>query len=227
LIELKEYQLKKVKPVSGKKSASVMSILAVGPHPDDIEFGCAATLHKYIQSGHQVTMLVMTRGGVGGDSDTREKELIASAKILGVSTVFIAPFEDTKIPVTKEVISSIESVVESVNPSMVFVNYPNDTHQDHRTTTNCVVSATRYVKNLLYFEVPSTQNFMPDIFVDIEQHMDIKRKALLAHESQVNKVNIADLTILECTEANAIFRGMQGKVRQAEAFKAQRLFINI
>ena len=57
--------------------------------------------------------------------------------------------------------------------------------------------------------------------------METKRRALLAHASQVNKVNIADLSILDAAEANAIFRGIQGRVKRAEAFKALRLHINV
>jgi len=30
-----------------------MKILAIGAHPDDIEAGCAGTLAKYVQSGHE------------------------------------------------------------------------------------------------------------------------------------------------------------------------------
>ena len=29
-----------------------MNILALGAHPDDIEFGCAGTLAKYANNGH-------------------------------------------------------------------------------------------------------------------------------------------------------------------------------
>lgn len=204
-----------------------MGILAVGAHPDDIEFGCGATLRKYARNGHLVVMLVMTLGEVGGDPAVREAELLASAAIIGARWVVVAPFEDTKIPLTKEVISAIEEVVRTVQIDMVLVNFPDDTHQDHRVTANCVVSATRYVRNLLYFEVPTTQGFMPDIFVDISDDADDKRRALEAHASQIHKVNIADLSIIDCAQANAVFRGVQGKVRSAEAFKAQRLFINI
>ena len=57
--------------------------------------------------------------------------------------------------------------------------------------------------------------------------MEIKKDALLAHKSQVHKVNISDLSILDCSVANAVFRGVQSKVKYAEAFKSQRYFINI
>ena len=33
---------------------TVMNILAIGAHPDDIEFGCGGTLIKYADGGHRV-----------------------------------------------------------------------------------------------------------------------------------------------------------------------------
>jgi len=39
-----------------------MNILAIGPHPDDIEVGCAGTLIKYAQRGHKVFLLIITKG---------------------------------------------------------------------------------------------------------------------------------------------------------------------
>jgi len=223
LIDIKKYEINKVENIKENS----MSILAIGSHPDDIEIGCGGALHKFVKNGHKVAMLIMTRGEIGGDPDIREKEFINSAKILGVEEIFIAPFKDTEIPLNKDIIKSIEDVVKYRSIDMVFVNFPDDTHQDHRITANCVISATRYVKNLLFFEVPSTQNFSPEIFVDVGEMMDIKREALLAHESQVDKVNISDLSILDCAVANAVFRGVQSRVKYAEAFKAQRYFINI
>ena len=39
-----------------------MNILAIGAHPDDIEFGCGGTLSKYSEKGHKVYMLVLSKG---------------------------------------------------------------------------------------------------------------------------------------------------------------------
>lgn len=228
MIPLERHPIGTARPASAANPAHARRILAVGAHPDDIEIGCAATLHRYAASGHRVTMLVMTLGEVGGAGDLRRAELLASAATLGVSEVVVAPFEDTKIPLTKEVITAVERVAMECDADTVFVNHPDDTHQDHRTAAECVLSATRYVRSVLYFEVPSTQNFAPDIFFEIPpEAMEVKRRALLAHASQVHKVNIADLSILDCAEANAIFRGVQGRVKRAEAFKSLRFFPGI
>ena len=44
-----------------------MNILAIGAHPDDIEFGCGGTLLKYANAGHNVYLLVLSYGSFGGD----------------------------------------------------------------------------------------------------------------------------------------------------------------
>ena len=42
-----------------------MNILAIGPHPDDIEIGCGGALIKYAQAGHAVSLMVLTDGSYG------------------------------------------------------------------------------------------------------------------------------------------------------------------
>ena len=41
-----------------------MNILAIGPHPDDIEIGCGGTLIKYAQAGHAVSLMILTDGSL-------------------------------------------------------------------------------------------------------------------------------------------------------------------
>jgi len=72
------------------------------------------------------------------------------------------------------------------------------------------------VKNVLFYEVPTTQNFLPSVFVDIENTIDGKVTALLAHESQVAKTNIEGLSIVDAARSTAVFRGIQGRVHLAE-----------
>jgi len=60
-----------------------VNILAIGAHPDDIEFGCGGTLIKYTRQGHKVYLLVATHGDQGGDGNVRAKELRRSAQIMG------------------------------------------------------------------------------------------------------------------------------------------------
>ena len=79
----------------------------------------------------------------------------------------------------------------------------------------------------MYYEVPSTQNFTPTVFVDVEKFMDVKKQALVAHHSQMMKTNIEGLSILEISRSLSNYRGIQARIRFAEAFYPERLMINI
>jgi hypothetical protein len=63
--------------------------------------------------------------------------------------------------------------------------------------------------------------------VDVDAVLERKVGALEAHASQVNKTNIEGLTIVDVARSSAHFRGIQGRVRNAEGFVPLRLFINI
>ena len=56
-----------------------MNILAIGSHPDDLEYGCGGTLARYAAAGHSITMLVLTGGEQGGGAETRQQEQRAAA----------------------------------------------------------------------------------------------------------------------------------------------------
>ena len=206
-----------------------MNILAIGAHPDDIEYGCGGALIKYSRLGHQVNLLIMTKGEVGarGNKTLRQKEQLRSSKILHAKKIFWGGYQDTQISLGKELITRIEKTVKEVNPTFIFVNYMDDTHQDHRAVSQATNTATRYTKNVLFYEVPSTQNFNPTVFIDIQGVLSLKLAALEAHASQVTATKIKDLTILDSAKSNAIFRGIQGRVKYAEAFVPSRLFIAI
>jgi len=204
-----------------------VNILAIGAHPDDIEFGCGGSLIKYSQRGHRLFLLVMTGGGSGAPSETRMAEQTAARQILGANDIFWGGYQDTHLGVDAEMIKKIESVIASVKPEFIFCHFPDDTHQDHRHLAQAIMSATRYIRNVLFYEGPTTQNFNPQVYVDIADTLEVKLEALQAHRSQVMKTNIEDLSIIEVARSCANFRGIQGRVKYAEAFHALRLFINI
>jgi LmbE family N-acetylglucosaminyl deacetylase len=67
------------------------SALAIGAHPDDIEFGCGATLAKWAAAGCRVHHLVLTDGSKGSwdpDADlgvlvaAREAECRSAAEVI-------------------------------------------------------------------------------------------------------------------------------------------------
>jgi len=204
-----------------------MRILAIGAHPDDIEIGCGGTLIKYARQGHEVFLLVMTEGGGSGDAPIRRKEQEEAARILRVAKLFWGEYPDTAIPLDRESIQRIERVIHVVAPDFIFVHFQDDTHQDHRHLSVATITATRYTRNVLFFEGPTTQNFSPSVFVDVDSALEDKVAAVEAHASQVTKTNIKGLTVVDIARSSAHFRGIQGRVRNAEGFVPLRLFINI
>ncbi|MBW1705906.1 MAG: PIG-L family deacetylase, partial [Deltaproteobacteria bacterium] len=163
-----------------------------------------------------------------GEAEVRHREQLDAAEIIGARDVLWGDLRDTEIlDKGNEIIHMVESHIDSIKPHFIFVNFVDDTHQDHRTVNRSVLSATRYVKNVMFYEVPTTNNFTPNVFVDIGSVIDRKFEALKAHDSQIMKTNIQDLSIIDIAKSSAHFRGVQGRVPLAEGFVSERLFINI
>lgn len=57
--------------------------------------------------------------------------------------------------------------------------------------------------------------------------LEEKLEALCAHRSQIKKTNIEKLTIVDIIRASSHFRGIQGRVTNAEAFVPLRMFITV
>ncbi len=204
-----------------------MNILAIAPHPDDIEFGCGGTLLEYAKKGDSIYLLILTKGEFGGKASIRKEEQERAAKFLEAKKIFWGGFIDTELVDDRRLINKIETVVHEINPDVVLVNYLEDIHQDHRATAYAAISATRNIKEVLFYEAPTSRDFNPDIFVDISNVIEVKLHLLGLHTSQVNKTRVKNLTILESARSCAIFRGYQGRVKFAEGFKGLRILRKI
>lgn len=203
-----------------------MKIIAIGAHPDDLEYGCGGALYKFSKTKHQLNLLVMTRGDMGGAPELRQKEQERSARLLNAK-LFWGRFLDTQIPLEKATINTIEFFIKKIEPDLIFAPFPNDTHQDHRTVSQATTTAARYVRNVLFYEVPTTVDFSPaSVFVNISSVLDKKMQLLKSHKSQVFSTRVADLSILEASTATALYRGLQNRVKYAEGFVPLRLSID-
>lgn len=209
------------------ESSELVDILAIGAHPDDIEYGCGGTLVKYVKAGHRVFLFIATHGTFGGVGSIRSEEMEASAKRMGASDLFWGGYTDTQIPMSQDLISEIEMIIRRVKPRFIFTHWRDDTHQDHRNLTACTLAATRYIPNFLFYESPSSQNFNPNVYVDISEVLDEKIELLKTHASQISKTNIEETTIIDIAASAATFRGIQARVKRAEGFVSQRLLINV
>jgi len=198
-------------------------ILALAPHPDDLEIGCGGTLAEHAARGDEVHIFVATYGDIGGASDVRKAEQQAASNILGIHKIHWGEFSDTMLPhETQPLMAKLEAIVQDVNPDIVYVNYAEDTHQDHRVLAQVARSVTRYVPNVLSYETPSSTGFEPTAFMGIHDVLQLKLQALEAHASQLDRTHMR-LNIIEIALATAHFRGMQSKLSCAEGFIPVRI----
>lgn len=178
-------------------------ILAIGPHPDDIELGCFGTMARYVKEGNEVNFLVLTKGEGGTEDGNRMDEAEQSASLIKAK-LFIEDLPDRFISQGPETITVIEKYVEQIKPDMVFIPTTTDTHQDHRATFNAAMVACRTVKEIYAYETPSTsRNFTPNFFVDITEFIQLKVKAVKIHSSQGGKGYMADRAVEGLAEYRA------------------------
>ena len=204
-----------------------MNILALGAHPDDIEFGCGGTFLKFSKEENNIYFLVLTKGEFGGEPDLRQKEQQEAVKLLGIKKIFWGGYTDTELPNDRIIITHIDKIIKEIEPDEVYVNYIDDIHQDHRILARCTLAATRYIKKVFFYEDYTSCNFDPDIFVDIENVLEQKQELIRLYESQVKKSYPTRLDMVETVRAMANFRGFQGKIKYAEGFKAFRFLRDI
>jgi bacillithiol biosynthesis deacetylase BshB1 len=64
-----------------------LDVIAVAPHPDDLEIICGGTLAKLVKQGYKVGIIDLTSGEPTprGSEEIRAKEAEAAAKVLGVA----------------------------------------------------------------------------------------------------------------------------------------------
>lgn len=202
-----------------------MNILAIGAHPDDLEYGCGGTLLKLARMGHKIHIMVVTSGEMGGNPGIRKKEQERSAKILKAK-LYWGNFTDTNIPLNKDLINKIEEVIHQVNPNLILVHHFDDTHQDHRKVSQAATTATRFIRNVVFFESLTTITFNPTVFVDVSSVMSKKYTLVKAHKSQVFQTKIPNHSIIENVRSTAIYRGYQHRCKYAEGFIPLRLSLD-
>jgi LmbE family N-acetylglucosaminyl deacetylase len=181
----------------------VLSVVAVGCHPDDVESGCFGTLALYRKNGAHVKIILLTGGERGGDKVTRLAAAQNACKVIGASYAF-AGFEDGNLSDNAETVSWIETEFDNAAVHVAFVPCPFDRHQDHRNGGNAAISAARKTANVLMYETPTTVKFEPQIYVDIGQTIEQKVKAMALHKPQWEQARV-----FEAIRCLAKFRAYQ------------------
>jgi N-acetylglucosamine malate deacetylase 1 len=186
--------------------------LAIGAHPDDIEFYMAGTLLLLKQTGFETHYLNMASGSCGSaDRDAvttrkiRTREARSAARTLGA--IFHPPLaNDLEIVYSVELLRRVAAVIRDVRPSIVLTHSPQDYMEDHMMTCRLAVTAAfaRGMPNFrtvprrpvaeyevtVYHAMPHglrdglRRRVAPGLFVDTTTVHRTKLDALARHQSQ-------------------------------------------
>jgi bacillithiol biosynthesis deacetylase BshB1 len=188
-----------------------MKILAVGAHPDDIEFGCAPILMKEVRQGNEVKMLVLSRGEAGsaGTPEGRERESRKAAGLIGATVDFLDLGGDCHVQYTPENAFQIAAEIRKLKPRIVLAPCPQENqHPDHVSAGKLVRDACRFARyggldelkslpvhsvgNLFFYNI--TQHLQkPEIVIDISDVLPEWEAVMNCHESQVRSKGYIEL----------------------------------
>ena len=182
--------------------------LAVGAHPDDIEFGCGATLAKWAAAGCQIHHLVCTDGSKGSwdpSADTarlvvdrQEEQREASRRLGGTGDVTFLGWPDGELEAGMRQRWEVAYTIRKLRPEVILGHDPWRRwrlHPDHRHAGFLVTDAVVAARDPHFFPEQGERPHRPsslllweadeaDHFEDVAGYVDAKIVALLAHRSQ-------------------------------------------
>ena len=142
-MSLLHFILSKAAPIPNLEGFS--RYLFIGPHPDDIEIGCGATVSKLASRGKGISFLICLDGRYGLDFAPegttpeelvriRQAESLESAKRLGVTDVHFLGLSDGGFYKIEDLRAAIAVAVGNIKPQVIFSvdpDVPNECHIDH------------------------------------------------------------------------------------------------
>jgi LmbE family N-acetylglucosaminyl deacetylase len=182
--------------------------LAVGAHPDDIEFGCGATLAKWVARGCAIHHLICTDGSKGSwdpDEDRarlvalrQEEQRQASRSLGGQGHVAFLGWPDGELESGVRQRWEVAFAIRRVRPDVVLGHDPWKRwrlHPDHRHAGFLVTDAVVAARDPHFFpeqgEAPHRPSALllfeseePDHYEEVGDFLAPKLEALLAHRSQ-------------------------------------------
>lgn len=217
-----------------------MNVMVIAPHADDEILGCGGTISKYIDAGYNVHILIVTKGlkPVNGKFQVRE-EAKKLHKFLKTKLIFL-DFKTTCLDVTRtaEIAEQIFEEISKNNIQILFIPHRGDIHNDHREVFDAALVASRPVNNNPVKEIyayetlsetewspPYSSNvFIPNVFIDIEDYIDLKINAMEYYKSQIK--TFPNPRSKKGIIALAQYRGATIGVKYAEAFMLIRKIKN-
>jgi len=132
-------------------------ILVIAAHPDDVDFGSAASIATWTDAGLEVIYCIVTDGDAGGSDRSvsredmaviRRAEQTAAAKCVGVSDLRFLGYPDGRVEATLALRRDLARVIRQVQPGRVVCpsperNYarPGASHPDHRAVGSAAMDA--------------------------------------------------------------------------------------
>ncbi len=224
-----------------------MNVLVVAAHPDDEVLGAAGTIARHVQSGDDVTIAILGQGitsraetlEVANRKDIESLKVDAQnvSRLLGVNDLQLFSLPDNRfdsVPLL-DVVKLVEQVADEATPEVVYTHFVGDLNIDHEITCRAVMTAFRplpesTVRRILAFEVPSStgwgpdhNRFSPNCFVDIEETLKLKLKALDAYGGELR--DYPHPRSKKAIAERAGFWGSQVGLRAAEPFMVIRELI--
>ena len=121
--------------------------IAIGAHPDDIEFGMAGTLLMLARAGWETHYLNIANGSCGSRKHRagkliamRRREAQAAARVLGAHW-HPSLVNDLEVFYELRTLRRVAAVLRDVKPSIVLTQSPEDYMEDHTNTCRLVVTA--------------------------------------------------------------------------------------
>jgi N-acetylglucosamine malate deacetylase 1 len=175
-----------------------LDLLAIAPHPDDVELTAGGTVLKMAQAGYRTGILDLTRGETGsrGTPETRLKEAARAAEILGVKIRRNLGLPDAHLAVSEGHKNAVAEVIREFEPHTVILPYWEGRHPDHYTAGQmcyeaCFIAGLKnYALGGLPFRpfkivyAAAYADVRPTFAVDITDQYERRRKAILCYKSQ-------------------------------------------
>jgi bacillithiol biosynthesis deacetylase BshB1 len=176
-----------------------LDLLAIGPHPDDVELTCGGTLLKAAEQGYKTGILDLTAGEMGtrGNIETRAKEAAAAGRILRVAHRENLHLPDAHLEASKDYKLAVAQRIRALKPHTVILPYWEGRHPDHYTAARlgyegCFLAGLKQLPiggqpfrpfKILYATI-YYRHVHPTFVVDITKHFDRRYRAILAYGSQ-------------------------------------------
>lgn len=203
-------------------------VLAIGAHPDDIEIGCGGTLLRMKELGWEISLLIATDGSnwTLKNKEVRKIEQEQSSYFLKAQKTYYLDYKDGSLMVKPEIIDQISEIVEFENPDIIFIQYHNDTHQDHRAIHELSMSACRRRTNILEYQSVTSVDFQASIFFDISENFVQKIELLDCFKSQVSKYENRNESLKKRLKVMGSSQGNNIGVDNAEGFVPAHILLN-